>query len=78
MPNCISKPVSWKTCKCFSLAAIIKELGFFIMACFFCKCYSMGDCCKIMDGVIYCKECMHCSHSYNRMGVLLLAYKFIF
>ncbi|PTB34732.1 hypothetical protein M441DRAFT_155003, partial [Trichoderma asperellum CBS 433.97] len=67
-----------KTHKRLSLAAIIKELGFLIMAYSFCKYYSIGDCCKIMDGVIHCKKYMHCSHSYDGTGVLLSAYEFIF
>jgi hypothetical protein len=69
------KPVSWKICERLSLAATIKELGFLIMACSFYKRYGMGDCYKMIDGIIRYKECMHYSRSYNRMGVLLSACK---
>jgi hypothetical protein len=78
MPNYIFKPVSQKTYKCLSLAATIKELGFFIIAYSFYKHYSIGNCYKIIDGITHCKECVRYGHSYNRTGVLLLAYKLFF
>ncbi|PTB34816.1 hypothetical protein M441DRAFT_154803 [Trichoderma asperellum CBS 433.97] len=78
MPNCIFKLIFWKIRKRLSLAATIKELRFLVMAYSFCKRYSMGNYCKMIDSVMHCKECMYCSHSYNGTGILLLAYKFIF
>jgi hypothetical protein len=71
----MSKPVSRKICKRLSLAATIKELGFLIMACSFYKRYNIGNYYKIIDGIMHCKECMHCGRSYNRMGILLSTYK---
>ncbi|PTB35222.1 hypothetical protein M441DRAFT_62954 [Trichoderma asperellum CBS 433.97] len=73
MPNCVSKPVFWKIRERLSLAATIEELGFLVMACSFCKCHGMGDRCKMMDGVMRCKECMRRGRSCDGTGVLLSA-----
>jgi hypothetical protein len=74
----MSKLVSWKICKYLSLATTIKELGFLIIACSFYKYYNIGNYYKIINSIIYYKECMHYSCSYNKTGVLLSAYKLFF
>jgi hypothetical protein len=48
------------------------------MACSFYKHYGIGNYYKIIDSIIRCKECVHYGYSYNRTGVLLLAYKLFF